>query len=41
VTGVLQVNITIPENAPTGDAVPLVVTVGGAESQPGVTIAIR
>jgi uncharacterized protein (TIGR03437 family) len=41
VTGVLQVNITIPETAPTGDAVPLVITVGGVESQPQVTLAIR
>jgi uncharacterized protein (TIGR03437 family) len=41
VNGVLQVNINIPDNAPTGDAVPLVITVGGVESQPGVTIAIQ
>jgi uncharacterized protein (TIGR03437 family) len=41
VTGVLQVNITIPETAPTGDAVPLVITVGANQSQPGVMLAIQ
>jgi uncharacterized protein (TIGR03437 family) len=41
VTGVLQVNITIPETAPSGEAVPLVISVAGVESQQGVTLAIR
>jgi uncharacterized protein (TIGR03437 family) len=40
IKGVLQVNVVIPENAPTGDAVPLVITVGGIPSQDGVTLAI-
>ncbi|MEK7754855.1 MAG: SBBP repeat-containing protein [Acidobacteriota bacterium] len=40
-TGVLQVNIVVPDNAPSGDAVPLVITVGGVRSQDGVTVAIR
>jgi hypothetical protein len=26
--------------APTGDAIPIVLTVGGASSQPGVTISV-
>jgi len=41
VTGVLQANIVIPENAPGGDTVPIVLTVGGIASQPGVTLAVR
>jgi uncharacterized protein (TIGR03437 family) len=40
VTGVLQVNVKIPDNAPTG-AVPIAIVVGTAASQPGVTISIR
>ena len=40
VTGVLQVNILIPEDAPVGDDVPLVITVGGVSCQQGVTIAV-
>jgi uncharacterized protein (TIGR03437 family) len=41
VVGLLQVNARVPENAPGGNAVPLVVSVGGASSQPSVTMAIR
>ncbi len=40
VTGVLQVNITVPTTVPAGSAVPLRITVGGRASQTGVTIAI-
>jgi uncharacterized protein (TIGR03437 family) len=39
VAGVMQVNVTVPANLPTG-ALPLVLTVGAASSQPGVTIAV-
>lgn len=39
--GVLQVNARIPGNAPLGDAVPITLSVGGVESQSGVTLAIR
>ena len=39
--GILQVNAVVPEDAPTGDAVPVTLIVGGAESQPGVTLAVR
>jgi uncharacterized protein (TIGR03437 family) len=39
--GEIQVNILIPENAPTGNAVPLVVTIGGASSRTDATIAIQ
>lgn len=38
---VMQLNVLIPENAPSGDAVPIVVNVGGGSSQPGVTVAIQ
>jgi uncharacterized protein (TIGR03437 family) len=41
VSGAMQVNIRIPDNAPTGAAVPLLVKIGTASSQAGVTIAIQ
>ncbi len=41
VPGLLQLNVTVPANAPTGANVPVVVTIGGVDSQPGVTMAIR
>ena len=40
-TGEVQINVQIPANAPTGSAVPLVVTIGGASSQTDATIAIQ
>jgi uncharacterized protein (TIGR03437 family) len=44
VSGVMQVNLVIPANAPTGGAVPVIVTVGTASTQTGaniVTLAIQ
>ena len=41
VVGLLQVNVRVPVNAPSGNAVPVVLTVGSASSQPGVTLAVR
>jgi uncharacterized protein (TIGR03437 family) len=41
VAGVTQVNVQIPAGAPTGDAVLLVVQVGGNPSPSGVTVAIH
>ena len=41
VSGVMQVNVVIPSNAPVGGAVPLVITVGTSPSQSGVTIAVQ
>ena len=41
VQGVTQVNIVVPDGAPSGDAVPLVLKVGGNSSPSGVTVAIR
>jgi uncharacterized protein (TIGR03437 family) len=38
--GVNQVNIIIPPNAPTGDAVPLQIQMGGITSPNNVTIAV-
>ena len=39
--GVLQVNIRVPENAPIGGAVPVVLMVGDTQSSNGVTMAVR
>ena len=39
--GLLQVDVRVPSDAPTGASVPLVINVGGVFSQPGVTIAIK
>jgi uncharacterized protein (TIGR03437 family) len=36
-----QVNVMVPDSAPTGSAVPIVITVGGRSRQPGVTMAIK
>ena len=41
VAGVLQVNVRIPPNAPTGDAVPIRIQNLGGVSQFGVTVAIK
>jgi uncharacterized protein (TIGR03437 family) len=40
VSGVLQVNVQIPANAPAGD-VPIVVSVGTSSSQAGVTVSVE
>jgi uncharacterized protein (TIGR03437 family) len=40
-TGEIQINVLIPANAPTGSAVPLVVTIGGAASRTDATVAIN
>jgi CheY-like chemotaxis protein len=39
--GALQVNFRVPANAPVGDAIPLVLTVGGRPSSSAVTMAVR
>ena len=41
VTGVLQVNLRIPADAPLGDGVPVSIAVDGVGSSAGVTLAIR
>jgi uncharacterized protein (TIGR03437 family) len=40
-SGEVQINVLIPATAPTGSAVPLVVTIGGASSRTDATIAIK
>ena len=40
-SGEVQINLLIPANAPTGSAVPLVVTIGGASSRSDATVAIQ
>lgn len=41
VNGLLQVNVIVPPNAPTGAAVPVQLEVGGQLSRAGVTVAIE
>jgi uncharacterized protein (TIGR03437 family) len=41
VAGVMQVNFRVPQNAPVGDAVPVVLMVGNSRSRNGVTMAVR
>lgn len=41
VAGVLQVNIQIPQSVPTGNSVPILINVGGQNSQANVTLAIK
>jgi uncharacterized protein (TIGR03437 family) len=40
VAGILQVNLQIPPNTPSG-ATPLAISVGGTQSQSGVTLSVR
>ena len=40
IAGLFQVNVVVPDDAPTGD-VPIVITVGDASSQSGATVAIQ
>lgn len=41
VAGVIQINVRIPPGVTPGPAVPVVVKVGGASSQPGLTVAVK
>ena len=41
VAGVLQVNVQIPQAVPTGSSVPIIISVGGQNSQANVTLAIK
>ncbi len=41
IAGYLLVSVQIPPDAATGDAVPIVVTIGGVSSQAGVTVAVE
>lgn len=41
VSGVLQVNAKVPDNAPQGSAIPVILTVGDHSSQDGATLAVK
>ena len=41
VYGVMQVNITVPANAPSGSNVPVQISVGGTATQSNVTVAVQ
>jgi len=41
VAGLMQVNVRVPKGIAAGPAVPIVLTVGAASSQTGVTLAVR
>jgi uncharacterized protein (TIGR03437 family) len=40
VAGLMQINVQLPPQLPSGD-VPIVVMIGAASSQPGVTVALQ
>ncbi len=40
VSGVMQINVQVPLTAPSGD-LPIVVSVGGSSTQPGVTVSVK
>lgn len=39
--GLFQINVVVPASVQTGDSVPVKVTIGGAPSRDGVTLAVR
>ena len=41
VAGVFQINAVVPSNVPSGRSIPVVLTIGEASSQEGITMAIR
>jgi uncharacterized protein (TIGR03437 family) len=41
VVGVVQINAVVPQSLTPGPALPVVMTIGGAASQPGVTVSIQ
>jgi len=41
VTGIIQVNVRVPQTPPAGKAVPVLLFINGVQSQAGVTIATR
>jgi uncharacterized protein (TIGR03437 family) len=40
-SGEVQINVRIPDTAPTGSSVPLVLTIGSSPSRSDATIAIK
>lgn len=41
IAGVMQVNVQIPQSAPTGGSVPMLIYVGNSSTQANVTVAVR
>jgi uncharacterized protein (TIGR03437 family) len=41
ILGLLQINCVVPATATTGKAVPVVVNIGGTNTQSGVTLSIH
>jgi uncharacterized protein (TIGR03437 family) len=41
VAGLLQVNARVPEGVSPGNSVPVILKVGAAESQPGITVVVQ
>jgi uncharacterized protein (TIGR03437 family) len=41
VSGLMELHVRVPGTAPTGDAVPLDLTVGTASSQPGLAVSVK
>ncbi len=41
IPGLLQINVTVPSSLKAGTAVPVIVTVGGVQSQAGLTMAVK
>jgi len=41
VAGVMRIDVVVPAGVQVGSTVPVVVSVGGISSPPGVTIAVR
>ena len=41
VSGALQINIRIPADMPSGNAIPLQIRIGSRATQPGVTLAVQ
>jgi uncharacterized protein (TIGR03437 family) len=41
VAGLTQINAVVPSGVTPGPAVPVLVTIGGVQSQPGVTVSVK
>ena len=41
ITGIVQINAVVPDDTPTGKAVPITLKIGDAASQPGVTLNVK
>ena len=41
VAGLVQINVKLPDDAPTGPSIPVTINIGGNLSQSGVTMAIQ